>query len=173
MLNGVVNTGKDYLAGVIDISEVMLCRCQLHRRSTGSIEYPCDCLKKKFTIGKKRHMGKSRIYITHTYIIHCAFTVYFASWLVSVFLFFVRSNLQFKHSFHLTFSSATLFNHCLIIIQLLFDYCSVFWYWKCIPIILIPITTTICRVNKHHTSARFAYFRLNTGFLKAYCHYRC
>ncbi len=29
--------------------------------------------------------------------------------------------------------------------------------------------STICRLNKHHTSTRFAYFRLNIAVSKAYC----
>ncbi len=57
-------------------------------------------------------------------------------------------------------------------IQLLFNYCSVFWSWKCIPGILILLTTTICRDNKHHTRTRFDYFRLSIGFSKAWYHHR-
>ncbi len=36
----------------------------------------------------------------------------------------------------------------------IFDYSVLFlsWYWKCVPGILIPITTTIWQINKHHTT---------------------
>ncbi len=37
---------------------------------------------------------------------------------------------------------------CCLIIQYLF----LFWYWNCIPGILIPVLTTIWQINKHHTT---------------------
>ncbi len=65
-----------------------------------------------------------------TYIYY-AFIAYSALQLTSVFLFFVQSNLQSKCSFQLTCSSR-------VIVQSLFNYCSVFWSWKSIACILIP-----------------------------------
>jgi hypothetical protein len=40
------------------------------------------------------------------------------------------------------FNSTLLFNDCSIIVQLFFDHCSVFRSWKCIPGILVPLSTT-------------------------------
>ncbi len=71
------------------------------------------------------------------------------------------------------FSQILQFNACSVnfqfssFIQLLFDYCSVFWSWKCIPGILI-----LERSSNHHlvyilesinikSSTRLAYFRLH------------
>ncbi len=71
------------------------------------------------------------------YIIHYAFIVYFTFRLDSVSFLLFSENIQFKCLCQ--FSSVQ--HYCLIIvsisIQLLFDYCSVFWSWKCIPVILI------------------------------------
>ncbi len=43
---------------------------------------------------------------------------------------------------------------CLIIRYLIIQCYFLFWYWKFIPGILIPVTTTIRQVNKHHTTMR-------------------
>ncbi len=126
MLNGVVNTAKDYLAGVIDISEVMLCCCQLHRRSTGSIEYPCDCLKKKIrqlylgmTIGIKKSHGKiSDIYYSYIHYSLCIYCIFCILTRFSFpFLCSIKSLVQAFILLNFQFSN---------IVQFLFDYCSVF-----------------------------------------------
>ncbi len=72
-----------------------------------------------------------------TYILYCAVIVYFCipTW-CNIFLL-VLSNIPFDACFQLTFK---LWN---IIVQLLFNHCSVFWFWKCIPGILILLSTTI------------------------------
>jgi hypothetical protein len=72
-----------------------------------------------------------------TYIIYSAFTVYFAFLLALVFFSLFDQIFSPNVCFQLTFNSATLFTHCSVTIWLLFDYCSVFWSWKCIPDILI------------------------------------
>jgi hypothetical protein len=100
-----------------------------------------------------------------TYIIYCASIVYIVFRLDSIFISLFSKSLQFKCLFQLTFSSTVLFDHCS-------NYCSVFWSWKCIQGISIPLSTTIYWVNKHHTRTGLTYFRLSIGLLKAYCHQR-
>jgi hypothetical protein len=72
-----------------------------------------------------------------TYIVYYGFIVYFALWLGSTLFFCSFKYFIQMHCFQLTFK---LWN---TIAWILFDYCSVFWSWKCIPGILIPLLTTI------------------------------
>jgi hypothetical protein len=61
-------------------------------------------------------------------------------------------------------------------------YGSLFWYWMCIPGILIlktqnkktlPITIKYSRLNIHHTSEGLPTLVLASGVAQAYCHNRC
>ncbi len=102
--------------------------------------------------------------------------VYYLLWICCTFCipthFLYSISIQFKY---FLFGNLQFSSNCPIIVwlyYLLLDYSSVFWSWKCIPGISIPLSTTIYPINEHHTHTRLAYFCLSIGFSKAYCHHR-
>ncbi len=121
-------------------------------------QYPLACCKMPFECLFRKFM----------YIIYCALLYIFTFRLISFFSLFSQS-IQLKCLFQLPFS----FNS---IVQSLFlslsNYCSVFWSWKWIPDILMPLSNIICWVNKNLTSTRLPNFCLCIGLSKAYCHHR-
>jgi hypothetical protein len=87
--------------------------------------------------------------VLHRYCCQFAFIIY-------LLLFVILPVVSYSHSFILiSYFKIVSVSICYVSSDyLLFDYSVLFlsWYWKCVPDISIPITTTIQQVNKHHTT---------------------
>jgi hypothetical protein len=86
-------------------------------------------------------------------VVCCQFIIHYLSVVIchlACFVFaFIHPARLFKICFHFClFCGSALSDYSIFDQSVLF----LSWYWKCVPSILIPITTTMRLVNKHHTT---------------------